>query len=476
MSASAFRQVLNKIPEMKFWASGKKDTSSILHQTRDSTKAEVRKSDVEHIIPLEQLTEIVGKDIATSIFKEVKSGKYDITGFEQVTYQNIQGQETITFHKVNFDRLNKDISLYLNSIAQNASAISNTDDSVYSKVLEYASRKDIDKGHVFGWANTLVNRTKASIGKTLSSRNVPKEQLELELNALNSFIDNLLDVLEEYDKASSNIKGLDGEIFAKYRKTSSNWITEWQIKSDNIAAGNIVAAGIGKGDRGVRGFLKNVGLGSSKSLIDNALNGIVEGFLGEVDLSKLQSSPALVDMIHDDLYSALSGNPKKYEKTYTGIVNNLPKLKFRKVITTGVKDSVSSSRNVLRNLKTKVDKAKRDAQSAKYTVSSSINLLAILQAGINKQVAKNMGKGNEHRVLNYRTGRFAESVQVQRLSESRQGMISAFYSYMRNPYGTFSEGGRQQFPKIRDPKLLISKSVRELAAPIVGARMRAVLV
>jgi hypothetical protein len=151
MSASAFRQVLNKIPEMKFWASGKKDTSSILHQTRDSTKAEVRKSDVEHIIPLEQLTEIVGKDIATSIFKEVKSGKYDITGFEQVTYQNIQGQETITFHKVNFDRLNKDISLYLNSIAQNASAISNTDDSVYSKVLEYASRKDIDKGHVFGW-------------------------------------------------------------------------------------------------------------------------------------------------------------------------------------------------------------------------------------------------------------------------------------------------------------------------------------
>lgn len=110
------------------------------------------------------------------------------------------------------------------------------------------------------------------------------------------------------------------------------------------------------------------------------------------------------------------------------------------------------------------------------TIASTVNLLAILQAGINKQVAKNMGQGNEHRVLNYRTGRFAESVQVQRLSESRQGMITAFYSYMRNPYGTFSEGGRQQFPKSRDPKLLISKSVRELAAPIVAARMRAVLI
>lgn len=461
---------------MKFWASGKNDTSSILHQTRESTKVEVRKSDVEHIIPLDQLTEIVGKDIANSIFKEVKSGKYDVIGFEQVTYQNIQGQETIIFHKVNFDRLNKDISLYLNSIAQNASAISKNDTSVYSKVLEYASRKDIDKGHVFGWANTLVNRTKASIGKTLSARSVSKEQLDLELSALNSFIDNLLDVLEEYDKASSNIKGLDGDFFAKYRKTSSNWITEWQIKSDNIAAGNIVAAGIGKGDKGVRGFLKNVGLSSSKSVIDNALQGIVDGFLGEVDLSKFRSSPTLVDMIHDDLYATISGNPKSYDKVYTGYVDGLPKLKLRKVVNTGVKSSILSSRNVLTALKSKVAKTKRENKLSTRNIASTVNLLAILQAGINTQVAKNMGQGNERRVLNYRTGRFAESVQVQRLSESRQGMITAFYSYMRNPYGTFSEGGRQQFPKTRDPKLLISKSVRELAAPIVGARMRAVLV
>jgi hypothetical protein len=67
-------------------------------------------------------------------------------------------------------------------------------------------------------------------------------------------------------------------------------------------------------------------------------------------------------------------------------------------------------------------------------------------------------------------------VQVERLSESRSGAITAFYSYMRNPYATFSSGGRQQYPRSRDPKLLISKSIRELAQTITQQRLRAVLV
>jgi hypothetical protein len=53
-------------------------------------------------------------------------------------------------------------------------------------------------------------------------------------------------------------------------------------------------------------------------------------------------------------------------------------------------------------------------------------------------------------------------------------MITAFYSYMKNPYATFSGGGQQQYPRSRDPKLLISKSIREIAATQVGNRLRAV--
>jgi len=78
--------------------------------------------------------------------------------------------------------------------------------------------------------------------------------------------------------------------------------------------------------------------------------------------------------------------------------------------------------------------------------------------------------------LNLRSGRFAESVRVDRLTESKAGAITAFYTYMRNPYATFSDGGKQQYPKTRDPKLLISKSIRQLAQTITQQRLRAVLV
>jgi hypothetical protein len=87
-----------------------------------------------------------------------------------------------------------------------------------------------------------------------------------------------------------------------------------------------------------------------------------------------------------------------------------------------------------------------------------------------------MGRGERRDVLNLRSGRFAESVKVERMSQSREGMITAFYSYMKNPYATFSQGGAQDTPKSRDPKLLIAKSIREIAAEQVANRLRSVSV
>jgi hypothetical protein len=103
-----------------------------------------------------------------------------------------------------------------------------------------------------------------------------------------------------------------------------------------------------------------------------------------------------------------------------------------------------------------------------------------LQNLINQQlqdvVSANMGDGTQDGILNYRTGRFANSVKLERLTISKQGMISAFYSYMKYPYATFSAGGRQSNPKSRDPKLLIAKSIREIAQQAVSNKLRAILV
>lgn len=107
---------------------------------------------------------------------------------------------------------------------------------------------------------------------------------------------------------------------------------------------------------------------------------------------------------------------------------------------------------------------------------SLLNLRMLIDSHLQDVVSANMGDGNRRDVLNYRTGRFASSVKLQGLSQSRDGMITAFYTYMKNPYATFSAGGRQQNPRSRDPKLLIAKSIREIAAETVSNRLRAVLV
>jgi len=130
--------------------------------------------------------------------------------------------------------------------------------------------------------------------------------------------------------------------------------------------------------------------------------------------------------------------------------------------------------NVSTNNGTKRSTTKFTEQNIQTTNLSSLQNL--LDTHLQDVVSANMGSGGSTDILNYRTGRLAASAKVERLSESREGMITAFYSYMQNPYATFSEGGRQSIPRSRDPKLLISKSIKEIAAEKVANRMRTVLV
>jgi hypothetical protein len=141
----------------------------------------------------------------------------------------------------------------------------------------------------------------------------------------------------------------------------------------------------------------------------------------------------------------------------------------------------SSSNTKVSNPTNKTSVNKKTTVVNAYPTLSDISLgidLNNLQNLINQQlqdvISANMGDGSARNVLNYRTGKLASSAKVESMAESRAGMITAFYSYMKNPYATFSDGGRQSSPKSRDPKLLISKSIREIAAQQVGNRLRAV--
>jgi len=212
----------------------------------------------------------------------------------------------------------------------------------------------------------------------------------------------------------------------------------------------------------------------ANDIIKNA-GGIKE--LGNT-LVNTKGSPSIVEAIEDNIINTVLGKKRKSNIT-TKISNKV-------VIKTKDPAANAEIKELAKNLsrikaetarsKTTVLKLKQEEATKRATILPTAGLLALLNAKLFEQIQKNMGTGNETKVLNFRSGRFAESARVERLSQSREGMVSAFYSYMRNPYGTFSEGGKQQYPRSRDPKALISKSIREIGATMVGNRMRSVLV
>jgi len=178
-----------------------------------------------------------------------------------------------------------------------------------------------------------------------------------------------------------------------------------------------------------------------------------------------RDSPSILDYIKYSIITTIEGKTvQRYNNKKT--VKNSTTYKTKMPVLSGIGTPAKL---------TKKSKPRSDLRS-NIVVTNLTSLQNLLNASLIEQVKKNMGTGSRRDILNLRTGRFAESVEITRMSESRQGMITAFYTYMKNPYATFSAGGRQEYPRSRDPKLLIAKSIREIAAQQVGNRLRSVLV
>ncbi len=183
-------------------------------------------------------------------------------------------------------------------------------------------------------------------------------------------------------------------------------------------------------------------------------------------ITGLRFSPTAAESLAEGLAGVLLGKPFKKSKAKS------------KKASTRLGDPVSTSKVPLKAA-TKVPLPKaRKPTGIRADVSlqtySLINLQDLINSQLQDVISANMGDGDARNVLNYRTGRLAASAKVESMSQSRAGMITAFYSYMKNPYATFSQGGRQSSPASRDPKLLISRSIREIAQTQVTNQLRAV--
>jgi hypothetical protein len=366
------------------------------------------------------------------------------------------------------------------------------------KEIEETLSGHYDRGHVYA--------------QTYGRAIISAKNLTAQDDLLNKII-GLYKLLDEGSSSLSQMNGKYNELLARAHKDfTSNRIAmniQLQIKRD-------VETGLGNRDTGdlsskirIVGFLqslvKNTTLSADgKRLLTQPAAASLKEFekaLTDLD-KKLQAynkevNKVLIKTSNPDYLVELrtSDNiPEYLGKMYKDVLESkgagrqvkkttptVSALKSEK-LNTKVSSPLNKVKIPLANMKTKLAKIKSElnaSKSAKAQVASGVSVdLFSLQNLINQQlqdvISANMGDGNRRDVLNYRTGRLAGSAKVETMTESRAGMITAFYSYMKNPYATFSQGGQQQNPRSRDPKLLIAKSIREIAAQQVGNRLRAV--
>jgi len=184
-------------------------------------------------------------------------------------------------------------------------------------------------------------------------------------------------------------------------------------------------------------------------------------------LEKLQKDPTLA---FAELKGSDSFRTKKRKQVIKTVVQPFKKIKGVKVTTEDTK---------IKNAKTEVkgkvgSKARLTGKGGQKSVRKSmlstgfsqVKLYAALNAKINSVVAKNMGEPG----LEYQTGRFAGGVKITDVSKTPQGFASIGYTYQLYPYQTF-EPGFAQGSTDRDPRKLIDRSIREIAAQMVTGRL-----
>jgi hypothetical protein len=169
-------------------------------------------------------------------------------------------------------------------------------------------------------------------------------------------------------------------------------------------------------------------------------------YLEKVNIDNLSGSPTLVEDVESAILSVFS--KVKGKKNFSG---NRPK---RTRSTTRSKPKKVSK-------KVKVEKLPsiKYRQPSKGVSSTPLQLIGLINKQLPQVVAKNM----ESPALNFQTGRFASGVRITDIVTTPQGFPSIGYTYDKYPYQTFEPGFEQGDPD-RDPRKLINRSIREIAA------------
>lgn len=390
------------------------------------------------------------------------------------------------------------VTYYADYISSNAPGMSEAD----KKQL----KKSLQGGHLTGVFTARLIRafglrkdTRGQVGFQASSK---------QLTDLEKQLASIVDLVTDADFLSSNI-ALDVTLFTETDKrlysnaAEVRLTTEVQFARSNKAAGDMLTTAgtyLSKLITAVKPSVSNTGQEQAaqdafkKMLLnlqkvslyvkdraeqlkqldkttkpDPALQKKIEKILSNQEtfntLLNTEGSPSMINHIASIVASTVQG--KKVAKSRSTV-------KSKTTASIALKPKTSKPKSTAKSKKSNIKLKEKPIKTAPPAEASLTSLQVLLDASLTERIKQNMGNGSRRDILNLRSGRFAESVKIERLTESRAGMITAFYSYMKNPYATFSQGGLQENPKSRDPKLLVSRSIREIVATEVANRLRAV--
>ena len=439
------------------------------------------------------------KDTVMNMYKSITGKKMDSAeadvllyslaqgggGTVQGTFTKIGGSQAVMFKSIGFDTISSRlVDVFEDDLLVQEAYRKAEEDYINGQLVELNKRTDIkgkakqdeinkieaegkrrasfgyyfNKGHVIGVATNLTKEFRNNLDKA-------NDLSRKERDALVKVLDQYIAKLEADDLSSANLPdAVNQELYAGYIKSSSKYLVEIQCAVKNQGSGREQASP-------VLDELRKLFSVSTKDITDILTKSPA---LGQALLGT-KGSPSFKDLLAKDMVDILSGkkpNSKEYRQAPTLVSKKSTEIKKPK--------NNKSKIQTLKSLKNKVKSTKPDPNKIKVikdipeSKTNLSDLLVLINSQLQDVISANMGDGTRRDILNYRTGRFASSVKVEQLSSSKQGMISAFYSYMKNPYATFSNGGRQATPKSRDPKLLISKSIREIAQQVVANNLRAV--
>jgi len=158
---------------------------------------------------------------------------------------------------------------------------------------------------------------------------------------------------------------------------------------------------------------------------------------------------------------------------FVGPLRKSPRAKVR---TESTKVKRSKGKGTLKSKKPKATRQQyKDSDKTTLTTTAKKGVagspLALL-AAINKELPETVRKNMNSPSLQNQTGRFAESVRATDIMATNKGFPSIGYTYQRDPYQVFEDGaGAPPWANgQRDPRSLIDKSIREIAAEFAIGR------